>query len=344
MDNFGFFGQNSYGVDSQPIAMESCAPEFGGHAVTAMESLMMNTEIQIAMASMENVVSGIQYEVSNNGLSLESALSLHGVTLESAAGNVGAKVKKAIQKLWGMVKSFFSAIRRTFDGMIMSTKDFANKYKKDLETLKLSGMKYKAYNYTNLDGAIDDVYSSSKMTGLKQIGHSTQSEDFDETEKEKGKEALDAYRGSLVGKGDVESEDFSKEVFSYFRGGAESQTDKKEIDVNIHSVLNSVKSNEKYSKDLSSGETKMNKFFKEQLDEITKLEGAANKDAANSSGDDAKNATSKAAALSKRHSRISAANSVAQTFVNGWRTAVVEQDKTNKAILIKAFSYKKKED
>lgn len=322
------FGETKF---EAPV-VEACAPEFGGHAVTAMESSMANTEVLIHMSAMENVVSLINHEINANGLTMEGALELHGATLEASVKGVGGKVKASVQKLWGAVKSFFSAIRRTFDGMVMSTKQFAEKYKSQIENAKTSGMKHKCYNYTHLDGAVADVYGGSKIDAIK-----------NGSDAEGGKAALNDYRGSLVGKGSLEADAFSKAVFSYFRDGAEGESGKKEHDVNVHTVLNTVKSNEKYVKDLAAGETKMNTFFQNALKEIAAEETKVNKEGAGKSGDAAKEATSAAAKLNSMHSRISAANTIAQTFINGWRAAVVEQDKTNKQILTRALNYKKKD-
>lgn len=301
-----------------------------GAAIT-MESLYANTDTTIAQVNMENLISNLYYKESQ-GATFEST-EVAGL-LEAAGGNVVQRVKSAIQKLWAKVKGFFKNIRRSLDAMFMSTSDFVNKYKSQLENLSLSGMKHKVYTFTNLDVNIADHYTKIDQT-ISDV------EATDETASDNIKTHLDNFRGRLVNVSSVESSDFGEELFKFFHNNAESASDKKEENINIHTVIANVKANSKRSENINKAEKAMNKFFADALKQLSKEEKAFNVDASKE-GAEKSQASIKATNATRVQTKVSSTQAVMNTYISAWRSAVTENDKQNKELISAALKYKKK--
>lgn len=302
-----------------------------GAAIT-MESVYANTDTTIAQVNMENLISNLYYKESQ-GATFEST-EIEGL-LEAAGGNVVQRVKSAIQKLWAKVKGFFKNIRRSLDAMFMSTSDFVNKYKSQLENLSLSGMKHKVYTFTNLDESIADHYTEIDRT-------ISDNESTDEVASDNIKTHLDNFRGKLVKVATpVESSDFGEELFKFFRNNAESASDKKEENINIHTVIANVKSNSKRSENINKAEKAMNKFFADALKQLSKEEKAFNVDASKE-GAEKSQASIKATNATRVQTKVSSSQAVMNTYITAWRSAVTEHDKQNKELISAALKYKKK--
>lgn len=311
------------------------APESNVGAAIAMESLYDNTNIMAAQVNLENMLSKVQYESQTNSFAMESASAV----LEATDGGIVKRVKASIQKLWAKVKGFFKSIRRSLHAMSMSTDEFVAKYKTELENLSLSGLKHKVHTFTNLDADLAAIYTTIDSDASRNVFNA---DDDTDTSSEKGTASLDQLRAKAVGAtGSIESSDYSKELYKYFRNNAESDSDKVEINVNIHTVITDVGANRKRPEKITKAEAAMDKHFSKVLKELTKLEKESNKEAGSAKNDnDAKTSTGKATVASRAQSYVSASQAVVNGLVTAWRTAVSAQDSQNKELIKVALRHR----
>ena len=193
---------------------------------------------------------------------------------EGADGGFFAKAKEWFLNIWEKVKALFKRFFSMFDSLIKSDKEFISKYEKDL--LKVTGtdkFKYKGFKFTfpgeggnkvNIDG---DAYSKQKSEVLMK-----NTEDFDLEElKEK-------IRGSVIGdNGSYSASEFSKELFSTFRGG---ESAKEEIEgIRVTDIISQLKGSAKKKTDAE----KAMKGIKRGIDDAIKATEKAQKENVNGS-------------------------------------------------------------
>lgn len=272
----------------------------------------------------------------------EAATSFETVT-EAAGGNFFEKVKKMLENLWGKLKAFFGSVVKYFNIMVSSGKTFATKYEKELTGKDLSGFIYAMYNYTNLDNNknVTELLSGIKEIEATDMDTSSKSvEELDETIKEIQElktDYLNTIRGVFVGKsGGVKAEDFSKELFGYFRDGAEPGEEKPKVNVNIKDIINSLK-NGSEQKMAEEARKDCDKVFSEKIKAVKSIES---KIKGSKSYDKAK--ASKMISITQQQiSMFSQNKTIALEFFRAWRQAIGERNNVYKSVCVAALSYKK---
>ena len=84
----------------------------------------------------------------HEGVALEN--SSYAVVYEGAIRDAFTKVKEFFKKLWDKIKAWCHNVKRFFDSLIMSGKDFVKKYKDDIKkATSLKDFTYKMYKYDN---------------------------------------------------------------------------------------------------------------------------------------------------------------------------------------------------
>lgn len=257
---------------------------------------------------------------------------------EANSTSVFGRIREALAKLWGKIKDFFKSIIRFFDGLAMSGKDFAKKYKTDLLKLDLRGYEHKMYNYTidkaNIQVRENDLYSEEALKNSVTEILGKNKKDIKLPTPEEDEKSEDATRGEYVGKSACSSDNYAQELFSYFRDGALDESFKRFIPVSITSVISFLETNK-------------------DLDNIKKAETAANKEFANldstmkniestlrskETDTDAEGRVIQAANYALRSAKKHV--TIYTTFLNAYRSACEERLGEYKKICVNAFRYK----
>lgn len=285
--------------------------------------------------------------------------------MESKVSGIFEKVKSFLLKLKEKVKSFLHAIKRQFDSMIKSGKDFAAKYKSDIEKLSFKDYKIKIFEYDDklIDGISLDAttaFAEDISTQLmKEIDKKLQAilkfDDFDDKATDKQTIAaikkaanvtsdiltdrdkvIEIATKTLAGK-PLDMDEFGKWAFAIFRKGAESESDIDEREITDKDVrdMMTVLINSKTSSKVDEIVTKTDKIYVKAIKSIDdikkKIERMKDVDSDFTSG-----VTS---SLNDFSTAISVTQSVMNKYTNAWKTAVSSRDRDYKKVIIGAFSY-----
>lgn len=367
-------GNQSVHTYDGPV-FEGYDESFGGEHQIAMESYQENFEIVQLLSQMASTDALVTRKVdvavmeSAGEAVLESLMEEQVSVLEAAGSGVIERAKNFLKKLWGKVKAFFASIGRSLDLLTKSGQDFVKKYKKELEKLKLAGMKETMYQYTLEDLNIEDAYKAATETtasaasvvisvlgSAKGMGADDSHDKVDSAIsdfRDKKDDRLDEFRGKILGGSatKMDGSDFREAVKKKLRGGAD---DKEERNVNIHAIISELEGTSKLKSKIDKAQREADKFFGDRIKELDNMEKAFNKDGggakiptggtstASINGLSNAGATKAATVASIISSEVSAKQAIVNTVFSEWNSAVKERDAAYKAVIRKAFSYKEK--
>lgn len=275
------------------------------------------------------------------------------IAMEGAFGNAIDRIKKFFADLWGKITAYFKSLVKYFDYLFKNAKDFATKYEKQLRDKDgkgdLSGFEFSLYTYTNLDeGSNKDIYNRVLSSGAgSNYVKSANSHNLDQLKDitqrltSKKEDIMDDARGKLLKKSSVDSGDFAKELFGFFRNGAESASDKEKKSINSISEFINVLKTSNPTKVVEDNKKATDKIFKEQIDNVEKVrkdiskgyDGAENKELA----------MAKIQYLNKAASYMSMIQGLCSSYFNAWKSAINERNSEYKSLLLAALRYKKKD-
>ena len=222
----------------------------------------------------------IQYMVgeANCRLIHESVTNPNGLEnlMEGVVGGFFAKVKEFFIKLKNMIMEVFNKFMMWVNSKMKSEKDFAMKYEKEIleKIVTIGEIDVKGFTYTNLDTAIPDIKAADEI--------SITGDDNDA--KRKSIEDIEAkYRGACVGEATkaIESEDFSENLFTYYRNGEDAPEEMTLKAADVKSIFNELKTFAKTKSDIEKDKGKIEK----DLNKAIKVLETAEKNLKN--GDDA---------------------------------------------------------
>lgn len=371
------FGRNNVGSTLSAPVYEGYSCESNGDLIAIQEGYEDQLAIieSIHALDMEEISFKKQLKsLKESGAStdeIESSISKYETVIEGVVGNVWDNIKKFFTKMWGKIKAFFHSVVRYFDGLFKSGKDFVEKYAKELENLNLNGYKFKMYNYTVSEEkkadslfTITQKFLSSKGAFPTRAASPTADiqELTDKLESDKD-DIINGLRGELVGGGNLDKEQFAKELFGTFRGGASSETDKEEEQVNISNIISVLKGSDKALEKAEKAITDCDKVFSDYIKEIDKMQnviGNVKTDATEAKWEKHKiskdnshdyNSTNTAGHKGESISFVKACSSIfsegkniALEYFRAWKEAIVERNGVYKSVCTSAFRYKKKDN
>ena len=319
------FGRSSYSYNIPVV--EGYGVEVNGDILAIQESY--DDQLAIIEAMYEIDMTEIEYrsQGQENSVVCEA-------TIKDKAKNAWEKIKAFFKKLWAKLKAFFESMKRFVNGLFMSGYKFAQKYKSQLEKLKLSGFKYEMFEYTNLDEEIDlnnidsaNNYVKEMVDKIKQSSIEKGKQVITELREMKD-EHLNETRGFVVGKSPLTSEEFKEEIYRFFRGG---KTVKTMQSVNINEVIKALL-NKSQIKSVENLTKKIDNDLKDGLSKIDELKNASDKD------------------KQKESLYLEFANILSPMFRNftdvqlemirAWKDALVERNNVYKKVCIAAFRHK----
>ena len=198
--------------------------------------------------------------------------------MEAVVKGFFAKVKEFFVKLKNMIVEVFSKFMMWLNSKMKSEKDFATKYEQEIldKIVVLKEIEVKGYEYTHLG---DEIAALPEKDSIKIEGADAEARRKSmETEENK-------YRGTLAGKGSIETGDFSSELFKYYRDNSDETKDITIKSTEVKAIFNELKS---FSETKSTIEKDKNKIEKALNDVIKELNNAEKQIGEKEEGRDAK--------------------------------------------------------
>jgi hypothetical protein len=298
---------------------------------------------------------------------IEARQEAYEVVTESMGKDALEKIKAFFSKLWGKIKAFFKSVVRVFDGVVKNAQDFVKKYEGQIKGLNLRGFKYKMFNYTNIDEVkfmdadpkteAEELYDLATKSSLQAENDALADKLHEKTTKmkENKEDDLSEYRGKLIGSGTLTAEQFGKELYSAFRGGAREKGDASEQEVHIQTIMDKIKSAGDAKKKADEFAKKVDEQFSKIIKDITALStklgsASAGKDGfvEHDLGDDKggkrrmkSGAVSTVTEALRTYGTIfSAKKDIQLTIFRSWKTAWDERNSTYKSVCLAAFRHK----
>lgn len=202
------------------------------------------------------------------------------VIMEGAFKNAFAKIKEFFIKLKDKVIEFLHSIKRYLDGIFKSDQDWVKKYKNDLKNLKSGDLKdyeVKMYTYTHLenDTGIQEKLEYELGKTVDRInayifGHKDDSSEVDDDafDEEMDKKYADFIKGLGLDADPEDNDDITEKIFSYYRDGATSESDKDDVSVasNMSSWISALEGSGKalsaYDKEIAASKKGYEKIIK----------------------------------------------------------------------------------
>lgn len=374
------FGNKSNANSITAPVFEGYNVEDNGDLIALQESYEDQLNIVRSIHALDSEILTYQSDVSalkeasSSDYEFEQRNKEFEVVTEASVRGAWDSIKAFFNKIWGKIKAFFASVVRYFDGLFRSAQGFAKKYEAQLKRLVLDGFEFKMYTYTNLDmvGEIPTAEDDSAVKALYKAVFETATTHMTadqlkalrtqiDISKEKKEEVLNGFRGHIVGKGSLNAEEYKAALFSFFRGGAKDDSDKKEQHIDINKILEEIK-NTDAKKKIEAFAKETDKEFSDVLKRVDTL---ANKfrdakpsadgkeftaDVENHEGITGEHVISASArgtvieGVRATATFITSQKDVSLQSFRTWREAWAERDRTYRSICIAAFHYKKKKD
>lgn len=292
---------------------------------------------------------------------IESRTADYEAVTESLLGDAWSKIKAFFVKLYQKIKGFLQSIVRQFDALTKSGKDFAKKYSEPLNKLNLSGFTVSGYKFTSLDDIDFSKLTTTVTTKLNgfvgELESAANGADVEKVQsdladlKAKRTETLDQLRGLLLDKSSLSPEQFSKEIFAKFHGGAQGKAEKIEQAVDIKAVLQTL-SSELSKKQIGKFQKSINDDFAKAIKLVNTLQSKLKSAKADDNGNisaasgDTKFATNNKVVgpvldgLRFYSSMFSSVKNAELQVFRGWKSAYAERSTFLKSVCLKAYHHK----
>ena len=329
---------NSLFSNDMVVAAEGYDPEFGGHFDIMAESSADDLEIIKAMHA---------YDIAEIEAIKESGTdNVSTPLMEASVKEIWAKIKTFFLNLFKRILGFFKNMGIRVTALVSSNEGFVKKYGNRLDNLKITQpIEKKVFDYnikinseiTNISKHLDVVdlfisdwkkdptfnHGDDDKTNAVKIARST-------IESKKDNDArLNTLRKDLVG--DPSEDNYSNNLFKFFRNGDSEAKDKKITDIKPYkeylesskTIKDAVK---KLEKDVSTTFNKLNRA-------LSDIEQKAAKS-------DSKYASEYAAMVRSDAVLYSNMQSIITRFISAWYTAITECMRVSKSICVTALTQK----
>ena len=299
----------------------------------------------------------------HEGVALEE--SSYAAVYEGAVRDAFTKVKEFFKKLWDKVKAWFHNVKRFFDSLIMSGKDFVKKYKNDINKAhNIKDFEFKMFDYN--DALINSADKNVDIDGVStamfnDLMSCVKSGDvyakYDDVKKEFEHDAVvKSYGTGFFHKNVNDLEEFNDLCYSVFRSkkGVTGITkdDKEDVDITDISTYASILENAGNIKSVvDSMAKKTDKTYTnaiKQVENLEKEERSKKYDGpdAGKNGQAEQDFNANKSNISKVLNGVSSALSTMQsmtnTYMNEWKVVVKERDSVYKQLIIAGLANHRK--
>lgn len=356
--NYGF----STGISD--AALKKYSAEYGEQLI-AMETLADSQAIfECAFYDLEVMEFQSYMNSANNGV-MEGTIVMEG--FKDKVASIIETVKAKIKDLWEKFKSWMHNVKRYLEGIFMDAGDFVNKYEAELKVLKLSGFKYPLYKYPDILKEVDtltkpivneteqwldsnkEIFLTKTFKGVRaseaESGKPMSTNYDDDTEKY---EFNDDSKTTMLHEFCDRSVDNIDEARNYywekFRLDVTYGDKKDEIVISkLDAYINVLKSSKSKLSSLDKVTNSADTLFKKALSALdkTKSDLDAHVDKGSQMGDRQLMIARMAADIAKTtYDSISFAQTVYNTCISEAKSALTEQARDYKAMIMKALRYK----
>ncbi len=259
------------------------------------------------------------------------------------------RIKEFFVNLWNKIKGLFQKFMTFINSWAKSDKDFVNKYKKTLSLVDTKDFEYKGYKFTNQGFDIAAAASKAGKAVEQEVGAAIDSACKDPKDADLYIKALDdksdileKARGAAIGTNPIETGDFAKELFMFFRNGEDSKQTIENI--NVSALLGVIENAGEAKKLADKAYKEVDKAFKDFIKEAEKVEKELTKQVP--TGTDEGNATistmirggSAAMQFSKEVASVVA-------IINGAKlSAIKDENRQAKSVCVQLVNYKPKNE
>lgn len=277
------------------------------------------------------------------------------VVAEGAIKTAFTKVKEFLQKLWDKVKAWFHQVKRYLDSIFMSGKKFADKYKEDIKNADrtLKDFSYRMYEYDddkldNVDKYTDtDAMATDIFNGVDGIANART--DIEDVKKDYEEDALaKKFANRVLSGGKVsvtEKADLPSAAFAYFRNGAKSADDKTEVKITNLSTYGDKLRTSKALGSIDSLTSRVGNMYKKAISKANELEKSMQAVYDTTDGSDKQDkeaADFQVKAAQELSSAIGRLQSMHNTVMGIWKTALKERDTVYKQVIMAGLANARK--
>lgn len=329
------FGSNNNYDDLDTLVCEGYDAEVNG----SVDAIIESYDDQLAIMEAIHKMDMEELDLKKEGKDDEEI----GELLEGSMSDTWKKIKEAFVNLFAKIRAWIDSAIRYFDSHFKSTEAFLDKYEKELTKLNLTGYKYEMFNYTNMN-VVSELVKSKPRMALKEMDEYINIE-FENVKKgtevvdrTKLNEMHDEIRGAIVGKSKLDASEYSKELYKFFRNGASDASDKKELAINITSIIAELRAAAKFIPALKDVKKEQDAYEKKMISRIKSAEAEALRELKNDK------ATSDRITAVARESvyATQSAVTISTTLINAAKTVCSEIVSTYTAVCRGAFTYAKK--
>lgn len=358
------FGYSEYGC------LESVNPELtaryncdNGPVLMAMEAADMLHDIYLEAFYDTN---DIEISAAMEGVTVLTEASGKGSTFKEKIANAWKKIKELFHRFVEWLKGIFGSIWKAIKENLTKAKDFIKNIPSNIKS-RLSKLEYEGFKYTNLENyakfaAKVDINSKNYKKMSERVAkvvsnadkgkydvegsqeedgtHTVKSADvFEDIDGELKKSLLEVKKMFGIAEDD-KSDDVSKILFSYFRGGAKNADAKSKQTISVHDAEAATTNAEK---ELAS----LNKLFaglQADYEYAAKLCEANEARIRTNHADNLGWASILVNAQRKIASYSNMMNTFVSTVTNAWKSALTERNSVYAQALAKAAAKAKKED
>lgn len=336
-----------------------------GHSMGATRIAMESVE-ELHEIFMESFYETEQIELAAATEGVEVAGSRYEAMLEATNKSVLQRVKDFLKKLWEKVKAFFHNVKRFIASIVMSGKDFATKYKSDIEKINdLKDFEFEMYDYndevidhvkkiSDVGKDADDIVSKLKTavnkivqdkdnkkgleTNLRKMQSDSVSKIVDDVREAYNESWENKMRGERIGTGPIDADDYDKKLFGFFRNNATDESDKvKKSYTNVKRLMDTLIST-KAEAELTSLQSANDNMYKKATDAVTAFEKTMKDDTNDTT---VRNGISDICNVMT--SVISKTQNAENKKVQAWKQAYKDRDADYKKCIMAAISHYRKQ-
>lgn len=216
--------------------------------------------------------------------------------VNESVSSVFNKIKEMLKKVWQKITSLFTKFMAKMQSFGKDDAAFVKKYRKDIITGSIDGLKVKGYKFTisgvlkanemtdklNADAIASIVVKLGDNIDISKLNFNNglPTESDVEIMKELNKsvsavdnnDIMDNIRGSLFkGESTLDQKEFNKKLFEVFRNNESSKIDIEDSDIDPTAMCNFLSGTRKSEKDIKDDYNVLNKAIKDDIKIIDKI-------------------------------------------------------------------------
>lgn len=267
---------------------------------------------------------------------------------ESLFDKARALFKKILEKIASVFKKFLALV----NSFILSDKSFVEKYKKVLTDVNTKGFSYKGYEFKKLkdiistiSDAIDNNIIDNNFPAYDPSKSSTDLSTIIDNISDNKEKLFNKIRGITVSKNDteIESSDYSKELFKYFRNGEDKPKEITTVDTKeLMAIMVDYKG---MKSDATSSYNTLKRTINDAISSLTNEEKKYSKNipgGRDRNDSEVEKSSQAVKIISARIEALKTKLNVLQIYNGAYLAALKDRNRQAKSVCVKLITYKPK--